>query len=215
MIPAFIICRDRYTCTVDLVNWFESCGIQDIYLIDNDSTYEPLLEYYEKTPHTVIKTEHNGGHLIPWVGGYVSKYAENKYYVVSDPDVMPIEECPLDMFDYFMSLLEKYPQIAKIGPGLKIDDLPDHYSLKQAVIDHESNFWRVESPEPEVYFAPIDTTLSLHKPGIGHQFHDCIRTGFPYLARHLPWYVDSNNLTEEERHYRSRLSPTVSNWNKG
>lgn len=215
MIPAFIICRDRYNCTVNLVKWLESCGIQDIYLIDNDSTYEPLLEYYKSTPHTVIKTGHNGGHLIPWSGGYVSTYASGRNYVVSDPDVMPIEECPLDMFDYFISLFEKYPQVEKIGPGLKIDDLPDHYSLKDGVITHESQFWSMESPESDIYFAPIDTTLALYKSHIGHQFHNCIRTGFPYLARHLPWYVDSQNLTEEETYYRSRLNPSVSNWNKG
>lgn len=215
MIPAFIICRDRYTCTIGLVKWLESCGIQDIYLIDNDSTYEPLLEYYENTPHTVIRTGHNGGHHIPWNGGYVSKYASMQHYIVSDPDVMPIEECPTDMFEYFMSLFDKYPQIEKIGPGLKIDDLPDHYSLKRNVIAHESQFWRAESPEPGVYFAPIDTTLSIHKPHIGHQFHNCIRTDSPYLARHLPWYVDSNNLTKEEKHYRSRASQSVTNWNKG
>lgn len=215
MIPAFIICRDRYTCTVDLVNWLESCGIQDIYLIDNDSTYEPLLEYYESTAHTVLRTNHNGGHHIPWNGGYVSRYAEGKYFIVSDPDVMPIEECPKDIVDYYMELLSRYPNVDKIGPGLKIDDLPDHYTLKQGVIAHESQFWRNESPEPGLYYSPIDTTLALHRPGIGHQLDPSIRTDFPYLARHTPWYVDSNNLTEEETHYRSRLSPSVNNWNRG
>lgn len=215
MIPAFIICRDRYTCTLQLISYLEACNIQEIYLIDNDSTYKPLLEYYESTPHTVIRTGHNGGHHIPWNGGYVATYARGRNYIISDPDVVPIEECPTDMFEYFTSVLDRYPDVDKIGPGLKIDDLPDHYALKQAVINHESQFWRTESPEPGLYRSSIDTTLSLHRPHIGHQLERCMRSDFPYLARHTPWYVDSTNLSEEEMHYRSRLSPTVNNWNKG
>lgn len=215
MIPAFIICRDRYTCTLGLIQYMESCGIQEIYLIDNDSTYEPLLEYYETTPHTVIRIGHNGGHLIPWNGGYVTKYASGRNYIISDPDVVPIEECPTDMFDYYLSIFDRYSDVEKIGPGLKIDDLPDCYSLKQAVISHESQFWVTESPEPGLYRSPIDTTLSLNRPHIGHQFHNCLRSDYPYLARHTPWYVDSRNLSDEEKHYRSRLSPSVNNWNRG
>lgn len=215
MIPAFIICRDRYTCTVNLVKWLESCGIEDIYLVDNDSTYEPLLQFYEETPHTVLKTGRNGGHLAPWYDGYVGQYASSKYYIVSDPDVIPIEECPLNIFDYYMSIFEKYSNIKRIGPALRIDDIPDHYSLKHAVLHQESENWQYPCPEPGIYLAPIDTTLALHRPGVGHGLDNCARTSYPYLARHTPWYVDSSNLTEEEIHYRSRLNPSSSNWNRG
>lgn len=215
MVPVFINCRDRYTCTANLVSWFESCGIQEIYLIDNASTYGPLLDYYEKTPHTVVMAGRNGGHLEPWLGGHINKYAANRFFVVSDPDVLPIEECPKDIFEYYLYLFNKYTNIQKIGPGLRIDDLPDHYSLKQNVIDHESQFWRTESPEPGLYISYIDTTLALHRPNLGHQLHDAMRTSYPYLARHTPWYVDSQNLTEEEVYYRTHFNPSVSNWNKG
>lgn len=214
MIPAFIICRDRFTCTVNLTKWLESAGIEDIYLIDNDSTYEPLLDFYEKTNHTVIKMGNNHNHLIPWNGGFIDKYAKNKHYIVSDPDILPIEECPFDIFEYFLSILDRYPQIKRIGPGLKIDDLPDHYSLKSSVIDQETENWRYPSLEPGIILAPIDTTLALHRPNVGHGLGDCARTDFPYLARHTPWYIDSNNISDEERHYRSRLDRAVSHWNR-
>lgn len=215
MIPTFIICRDRYTYTLNLINWLERCGVCDIYLIDNDSTYEPLLDYYETTPHTVIKTGSNGGHLVPWRGGFVSKYAGSKHYIVSDPDVLPVNECPLDIFDHFLSILDRYPDIKRIGPGLKIDDIPDHYSLKHAVLNQESENWKYPSPEPGLYLAPIDTTLALHKPGSDHGFGNCARTSFPYIARHMPWYMNSSNLAEDEIHYRSRLNPASSNWSRG
>ena len=52
--PIFINCRDRITCLSVLVDWLEKAGHENIYLLDNDSSYPPLLEYYEQTPHTVV-----------------------------------------------------------------------------------------------------------------------------------------------------------------
>ena len=58
--PVFIVCRDRFTCLVGLLDWLESVGQADeIYLLDNDSSYAPLLEFYEQTRHTVIRTGGN------------------------------------------------------------------------------------------------------------------------------------------------------------
>ena len=61
--PIFIICRDRYTCTLDLINWLEKTGQENIYLIDNDSRYEPLLEYYRVTPHIVTGKQIGRAHV--------------------------------------------------------------------------------------------------------------------------------------------------------
>lgn len=215
MIPIFIICRDRFSCTIDLINWFEKCGYGErIYLIDNDSTYEPLLEYYKSTSHNVIKTGGNHGHLAPWTLNIIQEKAKDEYYIVSDPDVLPIEECPLDAIAYFRHILNKYPDRTKVGPNLKIDDIPDCYHLKNNVIKHESQYLHWHSPEPGLIFAPIDTTLALYKPNAGQDFSYSIRTHYPYMARHTPWYIDSENLTEEEKHYRSRLNPGITNWNR-
>ena len=48
MIPVYIICRDRVTPLKELVSWLEKTGEADIHLIDNDSTYPQLLEYYSQ-----------------------------------------------------------------------------------------------------------------------------------------------------------------------
>lgn len=211
--PIFIICRDRYSCTIDLINWLEKTGQENIYLIDNDSRYEPLLEYYKTTPHTVIRTAFNFGHHVPWTFGCVEKYASNQFFIVTDPDILPVEDCPLDAIDRFKYLLDKYPHITKAGFGLKIDDLPDHYSKKQDVIAHESQFWLGHMPEEDVIYANIDTTFALYRPGATVDIFNSIRTTGRYLARHTPWYIDSNNLSYEETFYRKRLSRAINNWN--
>lgn len=214
-IPIFIICRDRFTCTVNLINWFEKCGYGErIYLIDNDSAYEPLLNLYETTPHSVIMTGGNNGHHAPWSLGILEKYAKNDYYIVSDPDILPVDECPLDAIEYWKYLLDKYENRTKVGPSLKIDDLPDHYALKNEVINWELQFYSGYMPESGVIYAPIDTTLAIYSPNAGQSIAESIRTSHPYAARHTPWYIDSSNLSEEEIFYRSRLSQGISNWNR-
>jgi hypothetical protein len=211
--PIFINCRDRVTCLSALVDWLERAGHEEIILIDNASTYPPLLEYYECSPHSVIRMGENLGHTALWHTGLVEKLCGPEgYYVYSDPDIVPIEECPLDAVDFFLDVLESYPDFAKVGFGLRIDDLPDHYFLKQRVVHWEQQFWQ-KPIEPELFKAPIDTTFALYRGVKSHQIHDAIRTGYPYIARHTAWYIDSENLGEEEAYYRSHARADVSNWN--
>lgn len=211
--PVFIICRDRVSCTIQLVDWLEKAGQERIYLIDNDSTYEPLLEYYKKTPHNVIKMGFNSGHNGIWTHGIISKFASNEYFIVSDPDVIPIEECPLDAIDYFRSILDIYLDREKVGFGFKLDDLPDHYKFKQAVLHHETSYLEWGAPQPNLNFAPIDTTFALYRPGASQDISASCRTQYPYLARHLPWYIDSNNPSEEEEYYIANAHPRINSWN--
>jgi hypothetical protein len=211
--PIFINCRDRVSCLSALVDWLERAGHEEIILIDNASTYPPLLEYYERSPHSVMRMDENLGHTALWQTGLVEKLCGPEgYYVYSDPDVVPIEECPPDAVDFFRDVLETYPDLAKVGFGLRIDDLPDHYALKDRVVRWENQYW-TKSIEPGLFDAPIDTTFALHRGVKSHQYHDAVRTGYPYIARHTAWYVDSENLGEEEEYYRSHARADVTNWN--
>lgn len=51
----------------------------------------------------------------------------------------------------------------KAGFSICIDDLPDHYKLKEKVIEWESVFWK-EEIEPNIFKALIDTTLLYISP---------------------------------------------------
>jgi hypothetical protein len=44
--PIFVNCRDRLESLLALLDFLERAGQEQIYLLDNDSTYPPLLEYY-------------------------------------------------------------------------------------------------------------------------------------------------------------------------
>lgn len=208
--PIFIICRDRVSCLIQLVDWLERAGHERIIFVDNDSTYEPLLEYYEQTPYTVLRGN-NDGHQSPW---HRRLTPQDEYFVVTDPDVVPTGDCPLDAVDYFRSLLDRYEDKRKAGFSLKINDLPEHYKFRDQVMRHESQYFHWLGPEERILFAPIDTTFALYRPGASPEIGDSIRTLAPYEARHLPWYIDSMHIDEEEKHYRANMLHTVNSWNK-
>lgn len=212
--PVFVVVRDRVSPLRQLVDWLERTERADIWLVDNASTYPPLVAYLDGSPHHVVRLGHNLGHRSPWLSGTVQRHAHGRFFVVTDPDVVPDEGCPLDALDHFRDLLERYPAFHKAGFGLRIDDLPDTYPLAGAVRDWEARFWRTEL-EPGVFHADIDTTFALYRPLDGrHDEHLSIRTGAPYVARHLPWYADPSALTDEDRYYREHADPTVSNWDR-
>ena len=89
-------------------------------------------------------------------------------------------------------------------------------ATNQRFIDWEGKFWdpAIEI-EPGIYAAGVDTTFALYRPlERRHELMRAVRTGKPYVARHLPWYIDSNHLSEEDTYYRDHADTTMSNWDR-
>lgn len=201
-IPIIINNYNRLEYLKKLISSLHARGYFNIYILDNNSTYPPLLEFYSTTDIKIIYLGKNYGFRAIWESGVVKQFW-NSYYVYTDSDVELISDCPDNFMEYFIELLEKYPTCHKVGFGLKIDDLPDCFRNKLKVIEHEQQFW-TNPIDMGVFHAPIDTTFALYRPytGTSTNFKKLnIRTGFPYMIRHLPWYVDSDNLDEEEIYY--------------
>ncbi|GAC1374115.1 MAG: hypothetical protein NVSMB32_17410 [Actinomycetota bacterium] len=210
-IPIFINCRERLTPLLALLSFLERAGHERIFLIDNDSTYPPLLEFYAQTCHKVIRLGANLGHEALWVANVLERVGVRGSFVLSDPDIVPLEGCPLDVVEYFGDLLERYPDRRKVGFGLAIDDLPREFVFREEVIAWESYYWQ-HMIAPGLFDAPIDTTFALYRdPGVRGIDH-CLRTGHPYLARHIPWYENLAQLSEEERFYRTHARKDITNW---
>ncbi len=212
--PVFIPIRDRVTPLRSLIDWLERAGHDEVWLIDNASTYGPLLDYLDSTPHRVVRLDQNLGHRSPFLSGVVQREAAGRHFVISDPDVVPDDQCPLDAVAHFRGLLDRHPEIDKVGFGLRIDDLPPDQPLADDIVAWESRFW-ADEVEPGVYRADIDTTFALYRPlDRRHREDRALRTGAPYLARHLPWYVGPADLTDEDRWYREHAEPSTANWDR-
>ncbi len=213
-IPIFLISYNRLTYLSALVCSLEKYGYTNIHIVDNHSSYPPLLEYLRSSKHVVHFLEKNYKHRSVWTCGRFKKIISTQFYAVSDCDVVPIENCPDNFIEYFHSVLMKYPKITKVGFSLKIDDLPDCYIKKNEVIEWEKNFWN-DQIEEGLYKHIIDTTFALYRPGIypsKKKWWESIRTGAPYSARHLPWYENSANQNDEDKYYQNTIAFEISDW---
>ena len=208
-IPVIINNFNRLQYLQQQVAWLLQCGHKNIHIIDNASTYMPLLDYYKKAPATIYRLDRNLGHEAFWRTHLFQRFGKS-YHVYTDPDVLPAADTPADFMEYFMSILKRYPQTDKVGFGLKTDDLPDHYPKKKQVIDWETALLKNEIA-PGIFKARIDTTFALYRPGKAFQCWDAtLRTGAPYLLKHMPWYEDPENLSAETIHYLQTASASSS-----
>jgi hypothetical protein len=154
--PIIINVRDRLSPLLLLLEWLESVGQREIWLCDNASTYPPMIEFLNTTPHRVVFTKFNLGKRAPWLSGLVPEVGNGRYFVVTDPDVVPTEDCPTDALQFFKRSLQEHPEINKIGFSLKLDDLPDTFVHKQNVIEWERQFWTIPAFN-EFYRVPTGT----------------------------------------------------------
>lgn len=212
-IPIFVIVRDRFEQLRRTVSRLEQAEDIDIVLVDNASTYEPTVDFLKNSPHQVIWLEENRGHHGPWDLELVPKQSP---FGLTDPDIEPLEECPNDWPARMLDAANRHPHLLKVGFGLYLKDIPDHYFAKNHVLAHEDQFWNkvmeTWSDGTVLYDADIDTTLAIYPRDVGWEVQPSARTGFPYVARHLAWYVDSNNLTEDEIYYRTHADRVIASW---
>ncbi len=214
-IPIVINNFNRLAMMLRLIDSLTSRGYHNIHIVDNASTYPPLLEWYESCPYTVYRLDRNVGHLAFWETDLHEKF-RGQYIAYTDPDVEIHPDCPDDFMEKFVKLLRKYPKALKVGFSLLIDDLPDCYDKKEDVQKWESQFWETEV-EPGVFKAPIDTTFAVYKPFFRGELinfaYTFLRVGKPYSVRHLPWYADSANPTGEDKYYISQIR-TSTHWSE-
>lgn len=208
MIKAFLINRDIWTWPKAMVSWMNQIPELEPIIIDNASTYQPTLDWYDTNPCRIIRLDYNGGHKVLWTSGLFQKEVKEDYYIVTDPD-FDMSTCPLDVVDKLKEGLIKYNQ-PKCGLAIKIDDMPDEYPLKDQVLRWETGFWS-KPLENDFYEAPIDTTFALHdsRKCRTHMIGG-IRTGGDYTIRHLPFYLTPDNIDEEIAYYFEHCDKKVS-----
>jgi hypothetical protein len=176
-------------------------------LIDNNSSYIPLLEWYKTCPYKVHLLKNNYGERVFWDSGLFNEY-KDEYYVVSDHD-LDLSNLPNDYIDKMRYGLDGNKSITKCGLSLKLDDLPDT-KYSNLAKSFESKYWELKD-DNGFWIAGVDTTFALYDRkrqengwDCGDKFYYGIRTPEPYSARHLAWYFQENSIEdEEEKWYQS------------
>ena len=204
-IPIFIISFNRLSYLQKQIFSFEKHGFKNIIIIDNGSSYPALLDYYKTIPYLVIFNGSNDGHMVFWKNEKYKKYREN-FYIITDPDIELLDECPNDVIHVFFDMLKQYRFVNKVGFSLKIDDVPEDSIFGDDVYKWEKTFYNIYDKTRSFYYAPIDTTFALYLPDClqnKKKFFSAIRMGYPYQAKHLPWYRRKGDITAEDLFYSS------------
>lgn len=214
MIPVFINSFNRLSYVEAMLQELERFeGIDSVTIVDNASTYSPLLDFFDKIENSqrhwklrvnLICLPFNGG---PRSSFDVAQRTLDKiqfpYFANTDPD-LDLSEIPADFFLRCVAALEKYPEVNKVGASLVLDDIPEDVPLHARILDVESQYWQVKKDE-DWYEANLDTHLFVGRTGQSFSYGPGLRSAW-CSARHLLWYVTNENKTEEDEFYIRSLS---------
>jgi len=223
-IPIFIISYNQYTYVKSMVEQLQKYPSMNIYIIDNKSTYPPLVDYLKSIEGSVkvLYQDKNYGHEVYERDDIIALGGDK--YIVTDPDLLLNPKMPLNFLEILSELSDKY-KTNKIGPALDITneiDLSRRLDSNdgKTISEHESVFWkdRVDDSKYEMYRADIDTTFALinKKYYVKQKRDNSIRIGGDFTAVHRPWLKDyEKELLPDELDYymkNGNISTTINRW---
>lgn len=195
--------RNRLTTTKNMVEHLLRLNPnEEIIILDNGSTYPPLLEWYKSIDDKVeVRMLPNHGHLAFWTIGLDKSIGEHFIYTDSDIELNP--NFPSDWKERMLSLMNRH-DCKKVALALRIDDLPENYAFATQVKRNEAIWW-LKEVEKDVYQADTDTTFALLKNFNDNCFPSLRMAHEEMIAKHAPWYHDIKNLDDEEKYYLEHL----------
>lgn len=232
MTPIFIITCDRLeVLKTSIRSYYDSIETPfEIVAIDFGSAYEPTreflrhLEYEGKKVYWKERIRFNTD--LNSIDGVIQDYFEARpksNYVVTDPDIA-LDNVKGDILDIYSHLLNSVPEASVAGPMLRINDIPDHYPRKKELISEslhvdfhsrKVNTIQYKDKVIKYIFALIDTTFGMSRAGTHWKRHvNGVRVLPPYSARHLDWYLDPENLTQDQKYYAEHASRKIAHWSK-
>jgi hypothetical protein len=208
-IPVIINNRNFLTWPKAMVERIkEYDGVGEIIIVDNDSTYPPLLEWYATNPCRIERLNDNLGMGAPWVSEVV-KQLNGAPYVLTDPD-MGLEDTPDDTLLYLFDRLNSL-QLDKVGLGLDWQIVEKKSPYYERLNVYEKSRWSNSPVIDGVYTeVQIDTTFALYN--VDHYFIGGGSTTFPYVARHYPWEfsIEEARNSEEFMYYMDNATSASS-----
>lgn len=211
---AFIVFRDRVTyaqrCAAALL-----AADLDVCVVDHGSTWPEAVHWLECLESaTCVQVLRRGGGRPQtiWEWAPFREACGSERYILTDPDCVPSGDCPPDWPACLNALLDRFGR-QKAGLGLRLDRIPPHYQRREHVLSWERQFWQ-RPLAAGVYDANIDTTLALYRPLSEVPYPDgsALRTGPPYVADHLAWYENLDDLTPELSWYYGHIEPGIAFW---
>ena len=139
-IPIVILNRDRLYPLIDQVNALRKKGYNNIIIIDNQSTYQPLLDWYKQDGLDVFYNDvtDNSCHAFrDLVNMRHPKFLEiiSDWYVFNDSDIIPLDTVPDNFINDLIDYAVRHNK-TKVGMSIKIDDIDLNYPLNAWVYSY-------------------------------------------------------------------------------
>lgn len=219
IIPVVIVNFNQLKTLKELINFLIEREFSKIYIVDNHSTYEPLLNYYEEIKERVevILLAKNEGHMVFFENkNLFNRLGKGSFFILTDPDIIPNRKLPKNFMRILLKNLLKYDEwVTKAGFALDILNIPDYYPAKNKVTAWEQRFWQNEV-EKNIFLTRLDTTFALYKPISFEEYQKndnhfkALRIGGNFTCHHMGWHIDYSNLTDEQKYYRTHASDSSS-----
>ena len=120
-------------------------------------------------------------------------------YVYTDPDVVPVENCPKDFVRNLYEILNTHREFRKVGTALVWEDIT--FYDKDFWQRTEKNFEEQARINKTFGYANVDTTFALYSNTRNYSLRFSLRTMGDLRCKHLPWYFDYDNLPDDEKYY--------------
>jgi hypothetical protein len=221
-VPVFIISFNRLDCLQKLVDWLATAELAEPIIVDNASSYPPLLDWFERMRGTITihDFKDNYGPYRVWEQRLFEPHTspQQPFYVVTDPDVVPITECPKDAIPRLIDTWNRF-RCPKVGLSLRLDTIPPTLPTGQEIRGWETTLQSDLRPGdagaaavPQHYTSLLDTTFQVnHRDAVPPSYGSTgIRLAHPYQADHLGWHLDPQRLSDEEKYYWDTASSRAS-----
>ena len=214
-VPVIIPAFNTVTYVRDTVRQLRERGVRRIRIIDNASTYGPMLEYLA-APEDGVEVLRLGSNEGPRHVLLDKRMFDDlpEVFCVTDPDLLFNADMPADFLEQLLDVTERMA-VGKAGLALDISEpesmRPESFRVGDKdwkIWNWEAQFW--QSPVGATrggdiaYSASIDTTFALYNKRFfrPEKYWDAIRVGGRFTCKHRPWYPESGLHIEEELFYR-------------
>lgn len=229
MIAIFVVTFNRLDTLTKSLDAYKNLSTEhEVIIIDNGTDAAPCLallnelekEYKIYHYGKIFNTDELTSNINSAVKDYYNQ-KETPWFAVSDADVCFDIAAP-NTLDVYIELAEKID--CAVGPHLVTEDLHQNYPLRSMIMRMESRQIyrsRMRTHRDVLYsYQPIDTTFVLFRrsPEFRRLGMNTVRVGRPYAARHLDWYIDLLNPSEENLIYinkESNIGSYGGSWIKG
>jgi hypothetical protein len=222
-IPVYINSFDQLTYLRDTVDWFVAHGFPNITVMDQGSTYAPLLDYLQSKAFPATAQVLHFRNIGPRraVRRAAMLTGLDRPFIFTDPDLELPAPPAEDFLTRLLTLGRRY-NVVKVGLALDIHsrrvnaDLPFGNPEQGFTIrSYYRRFFR-HPLERNVYHVGVDTTFFVYVPRPNPVAEDILSSqpripavrvaGDGFLAQHRPWLFDNGMPAEEEAHYRTKTS---------